>query len=245
LAAQIQSSMGAGATVSVVNGKISATATTAGPSSLSLTLTPRNQGGGTLDFGTPSVSTKGRGAMAVAASVVGGQIKILQAAFGAAAGFVLSFAGGGTDSTNQLGLAAGTYRGTDVVGTIGGHAATGVGQQLVGNVGTPVDGLSLSYRGTAIGTVGDLTLTQGIGATIDRLLTAWTTDNTGSVALKESSLNATVAAQQKRLDDFNARLERRRQALLRQYLAMDVAVQKLSAQSSAFASVLPKTSSNG
>ncbi len=243
LVAQIQSSLGSGATVSVVNGKITATSSTPGASTLSLTVTAKNEGGGSLNFGAPTVSNTGRNAMTVAASLVGGQIKLLQSAFGAAAGFALSFIGGGTDSTAQLGLTAGNYSGTDVVGTIGGFAATGVGQQLVGNTGTAVEGLSLAYRGTTTGAAGSVTLTQGVGAMIDRLITSWTTDNTGTIALKETSLNATVASQQKRLDDFNARMDRRKTALLKQYLAMDVAVQKFTAQLSAFQSVLPKTNS--
>ena len=237
LASQIQSSLGSSATVSIQDGKLNVQATTPGASSLSLTVTPQNQGGGSLNFGGITTVTTGRGAMSEVASAVGNQIKILHSAFGAAAGFALSMIGGGSDNTSQLGLTAGNYRGTDVTGTIGGYAATGTGQQLVGDAGSPVDGLSLNYRDTALGSAGTLTLTQGIGATIDRLIKSWTDADTGIIAQKTTQLSNTVTAQQKRVDSINARLEVRRQSLLKQYLAMDTAVSSFKSQASSLTSL--------
>jgi flagellar hook-associated protein 2 len=178
--------------------------------------------------------------MSMAASAVGNEIKLFHNSFGAAASFAVSFVAGGSDGTAQLGIGAASYTGTDVIGTIGGHAATGTGQQLVGATGTPVDGLSLSYRDAILGNVGTVTLTQGVGAMIDRLVKSWTEASGGTIASKETGLGATIESQQKRLDALNTRLALRRQNLLKQFLAMDTAVARFKSQASAFASVLPK-----
>jgi flagellar hook-associated protein 2 len=133
--------------------------------------------------------------------------------------------------------------GTDVAGTIGGYAATGSGRQLVGNSGTPVDGLSMTYTDTTTGDVGSLTLTQGVGVMIDRLLDSWT-DVTGTLSFKEQSLNDLISNQQHQLDAFNTRMDLRKQTLLKQYLAMDTAVQQINSQGNALLSALRSSGSS-
>lgn len=244
LVSQIQSSLGADATVSFSNGQLSIKSTATGTSSITLSLTPHNQGGGQLNFGAVSATTAGRGIMGLVASVVGGQIQILQNAFGSAAGIAISFLGGGTDSTAQLGLAAGSVHGTDVAGTIGGYAATGSGRSLVGNTGTPVDGLSLSYLGTTTGAMGSLSLVQGLGYVADQLVKSWTDSVNGTITARNNQLNDNIKTLTQQISDFNDRMEVKRQALLAEYLAMDTAVQKFKQQASAFSSIFSSSQNN-
>lgn len=244
MVASLQGSLGNSATVSFANGKFSVTSTTTGSSPLTLTLTAGNQGGGAFSFGSIDATEPGRGSMAMTALAVGSQIQITHGSYGASSGISVSFAPGGADGTAQLGLATGPVNGTDVAGTIGGFAATGAGQQLVGAAGSAVDGLSVGYSGTALGAVGSIGLSEGIGAVVDRLVKTWS-DIGGTVPLRQSQLGDQVAAQQKRLDSFNARMEVRRQSLLKQYLAMDTAVQKLKAQGNSFFSALGTPSTSG
>lgn len=241
--AAVQTSLGTSATVSFANGQFTVTSGAAGNSPLSFSIASDNLGGGSLDFGSTNTVTAGHSAAGLVASVVNNQIQIASSNYGSAAGVSVSFQGGGTDSTAQLGLATTQVNGTDVQGTIGGYAAVGSGQSLVGAAGTPVDGLSLLYTGSTAGAVGSLTLTQGMGALVDRLLTDWSQLG-GTVDVKEQELNDQVTMQQGRLDDFNARMDVRRQALLKEYLAMDTAVQKLNAQGSAFLTALSSSSSS-
>lgn len=243
LVAQIQASLGTGATVSFANGQMTVQGAAGGSSPLSLTLTPDNKGGGSLDFGGTTTVDAGHGAMGMTASIVGGQIQVASSSYGSASSISVAFQAGGADGTAQLGMTAGTVTGTDVQGTIGTYAATGSGQSLVGAAGTPVDGLSIAYNGSATGAAGVISLTQGVGASIDRLLTNWTQLG-GTVDSKQQQLNDQVSTQQKQLDNFNARMEVRRQALLKEYLAMDTAVQKLNAQGNAFLSALGSGSSS-
>jgi len=244
---QVQTSIGSSATVSFANGVLSVKAVNSGRSSLSLSVTPNNEGGGQLSFGTINTTTAGRGLLSLTASVVGNQIKILQNAFGAAAGIAISFLGGGTDSTAQLGLSTGSVHGTDVAGTIGGYAATGTGRQLVGATGTPVDGLSMAYLGSTTGAAGTLSVTQGVGYTLDNIVKSWTDTVTGTITSRQTQLNQTIATQQQRLSDFNARMDVKRAGLLKQFLAMDTAVQQYKSRANSISALfasLTTTSTN-
>jgi|GEM_PF-278102 len=229
---QLQSSIGSSATVSIVNGQLSVSSNTSGSSPLALSLTANNEGGGSLNFGATNVTAAGHGVLSLNAAVVGGQVQIQQASFGSAAGFSVSYSGSGAPDT-QLGIAAGTSTGLDLQGTIGGYAATGSGRQLVGAAGTPVDGLSIAYLGTAPGAIGSLTLTQGFGSVVDRLLTAWTQTG-GSIAAQSQQINDTITTQQQRLADFTARIALQRAALLKEYSNMDAIVSQIRAQGNSF-----------
>ena len=237
---QLQASIGSGATVSFANGEISVKSSTSGTSSLALSLTANNEGGGTLNFGAMNVTAAGRGILSLTATAVGNQVQIQHNAYGSAAGFSIAYSGTGAPDT-QLGIAAGSTVGVDVQGTIGGYTATGSGRQLVGAAGTPVDGLSLAYLGTASGSVGSLTLTQGFGSVVDRLLNAWTQTG-GSIDAQSQQINDTIATQQKRLTDFTARIALQRAALLKEYSNMDSIVSQIRAQGNSFLAAFSNTS---
>lgn len=229
---QLQTSVGAGATVSFVNGQISVKSTTSGTSPLSMSLTANNEGGGQLNMGAMNVTATGHGILSMVATDVGGQVQIQHNAYGATPGFSIAYSGTGNPAT-QLGIAAGSSFGADVQGTIGGYTATGSGRQLVGATGTPVDGLSTAYLGTAAGAIGSLSVTQGFGSVVDRLLTSWTQTG-GTIDAQNQQLDDTISMQQTRLADFNARIALQRAALLKEYATMDSTVQQIMAQGNSF-----------
>jgi len=244
LASQVQLAYGTSATVSVSGGRLVVTDATARTSVLDLTLTANNEGGGALAFGTSSVLATGRPAVQLTATDVGGQVQVNSAIYGSTAGFTVAYTGGGTDGTAQLGLAAGTYKGTDVAGTIGGYAATGTGQTLVGGTGTAVEGLTLSYNGTATGSLGSTTVTLGTGALMQRALDLWLTGSTGTLSVKESTLTARAKALEERALLIDDRLARRKESLLKQYAAMETALGKLQTASQSVTALLNAQSSN-
>ncbi|HEY5087617.1 MAG TPA: flagellar filament capping protein FliD, partial [Gemmatimonadaceae bacterium] len=229
---QLQTAVGSGATVSFVNGQVSVQANASGASSLALSLTANNQGGGQLNLGTMNVTAVGHDLLSLTASAVGNQIQIQGNAFGAAAGFSIAYSGTGNPAS-QLGIAAGSLHGADVQGTIGGYTATGQGRQLVGATGTPVDGMSLAYVGSTTGAVGNLSLTQGVGSAVDRLLLAWTQSG-GTIAAQTQQINDTISTQQTWLANFNARIALSKAALLQQYSTMDSTVSQILAQGNSF-----------
>lgn len=238
---QLQSSMGSSdATVSFANGQISVQSAVGGSSSLALSMTANNEGGGQLGLGTMNVTAAGHGILSMTATAVGNQVQIQHNAYGSAAGFTIAYSGTG-DPATQLGIAAGSSVGTDVQGTIGGYTATGSGRQLVGASGTPVDGLSLAYVGTTAGAIGSVSLTQGFGAVVDRMLNAWTQTG-GSIDAQSQQINDTITMQQSRLTDFTARIALARAALLQEYSAMDSIVSQIRAQGNSFLAAFPNTS---
>ncbi|MEO6778008.1 MAG: flagellar filament capping protein FliD, partial [Gemmatimonadaceae bacterium] len=235
----LQSTMGAGATVSLVNGQIAVQSSSTGTSPLALTLTPNNQGLGQLDFGAMNVAAAGHGILSLTATAVGNQVQVQSNGYGAAAGISIASSGTG-DAAGQLGIATAGVHGNDVAGTIGGYAATGSARQLVGAAGTPVDGLSVAYMGSTAGATGTMSLTQGMGSAVDRLLQAWVQTG-GSVDAQSQQLNDTISTQQARLADFTARMALQRAALLKQYSAMDSLVSQIRAQGNSFLAAFSNT----
>jgi flagellar hook-associated protein 2 len=82
-----------------------------------------------------------------------------------------------------------------------------------------------------------LAIGEKIGEAIGQLVESWTGLG-GTLSLQEKALNEQIEAHEKRIDSFNARLDLRRQTLLKQFLAMDVAVQRLQSQGNAFLSAI-------
>ena len=167
--------------------------------------------------------------MKLTATTVGGQLSISSTQFGST-GFTLAYDAGDTTSATQLGLPAGTYAGTNVAGTINGVAAIGTGQTLTGAAGTPVEGLLVQYTGATTGAVGTATVVTGVAASMARQATLITRPGTGTAALSIDALGRSKSAATRRSDDVAARLDRRKQALLKRFAAMESAIQRITAQ---------------
>jgi flagellar hook-associated protein 2 len=241
LVGQIQAAYGSTGTVSVSNGTIVVEDSQARTSSLDLTITANNEGGGTLDFGASSVLATGRPALSLTATNVGGQVQVATTTYGSSSGFTVAYTAGGTDGTAQLGLTAGAVAGLDVQGTLGGFAATGSGRTLLGATGTAVDGLAVLYTGTATGAIGDTTVTLGTGALLQRSLDTWLAATSGTLATKESSLTDRSKSLEDRAVQVDNRLARRRESLLKQYAAMETALARFQSQSSSITALFNST----
>ena len=183
---------------------------------------------------TAAFTTAGLG---LTATDSGGQITLDQTLYGSAPSITVAYTAGGTLSAT-LPIAAGTYAGLNVAGTINAEAATGSGQSLVGATGTSVAGLSLQYTGATLGAVGTATISLGTGALLERLLDDMVTSATGALSKREASLTNQMAALNKRADDIDARLARRRASLTQQFVNMETAISKLQNQSSAVLATL-------
>jgi flagellar hook-associated protein 2 len=168
--------------------------------------------------------------VALTASRSGNDLVITGSQYGTNASFTVSYAAGGTDGTAQLGLAAGTYTGTDVAGTIGGLAATGQGQILTGVSGGITDGLGILYAGTTTGNQGSIDFVLGMSGILfnaaDLIAAA-----DGSVATTKDTLSVRINELQARADTVQQALDRRRDALVKQFVAMEAALSRLQQQS--------------
>lgn len=168
--------------------------------------------------------------LGITATTNGNQVELTTTEFGTLAGIQLGVAGTG-DGSSELFSGPASAFGTDVAGTIGGEAATGNGRVLVANAGTGAAGISVLHAGTTAGPVGDVTVTVGAGARVERLLDPYLNFGDGMLATKQSQMEAQANRLQSRILTIDAQLERRREVLLRNFLQMEAAVARLQRQS--------------
>lgn len=175
--------------------------------------------------------------MAVTASKNGNDLVLTGSRYGSGATFTVAYTAGGTDGTAQLGIAAATIAGTDVAGTIGGLAATGSGQVLTGNQGGLTEGLALTWTGTATGAVGSVNFTLGVagmlGNAADLVL-----DPNGGIEAQHDALDANITDLKTRADTVQQSLDRRRAALVKQFVEMERAISKINSQATSLTSFI-------
>ena len=122
--------------------------------------------------------------------------------------------------------------GVDVAGTINGEAAVGSGTTLTGAHGTSIEGLVVSYTGTATGNVGDVTLTLGVAEAFSRILYHLTDSLDGYVADKQTGIQTRMDNLDSKIKQMETRLDKRMETLTRQYVAMETALGKMQSMSS-------------
>lgn len=200
--------------------------------SLSFTSLPGSLAFGTLSTANSSTNftgEEGRYAIEITATKnASNQLVLTHDLYGSANGFSVS------SGANKTGTNTATLQGTDVAGTINGEAATGKGQMLSGDAGTStsISGLSLLVKGSTTGSRGTVTLTLGVGEQMANALDYITLTNTGTVPSRILSLQTTTDDIAEQIESMEARLTKRRQLLLNRFVALEVTIAKLTAQSS-------------
>ena len=207
------------------SGKIVITDTQVGTSSLSLTITENNEGGGSLDFGTVDTATTGRYQLHIEASKdASNHLVLTHTYYGSNEGFTIS------QTQNNLGITDGDYAGEDVAGTINGETADGQGQVLTGASDTTVEGLSIKYTGSSTGDQGSITLTYGIAEKLYNELFYIVDTYEGYVADKQESLQDNIDRIENQIDLMETRLEHKRDRLILKYVTLETTMARLTAQ---------------
>ncbi|ATX82959.1 Flagellar capping protein FliD [Mariprofundus ferrinatatus] len=215
LLASIQVEFGQNVAASLnASGQVTITDNQSGDSNLTLSMTANNEGGGSLAFGADTVVQEGRHAMQLSASASGNFLQLQSNDYGSAESFTVA------QSANNLGIIDQTYAGQDVAGTIGGIAATGNGQVLTGSSGN-IDGLLLAYSGTATGAVGTMSVNLGLAAQMSSTLEAYTFPVTGLTQMSVDSSVSTYDSLQSQIDSLTLQLDKERERLMSQFLAME------------------------
>ena len=223
LRSAMQSAFGSGVSVSIVGGQLVARDTSAGESQLSVNV-GSDIAGNPAPFGQLLVTSQGRGGSSIVAEALGSELRIRDSAYGSAQGFSVAFTAGGANGTASLGLAAGSYAGTDVVGTINGEATTGVGNVLTADAGTAAEGLAVKVSGTVTGSLGSVTYGQGMMSTASNILDGLLRTGDGAIDGIIKSLDDSVDRVEDRLFDREEALEVRRQNLLERFAALEAAI---------------------
>jgi flagellar hook-associated protein 2 len=173
----------------------------------------------------------------ITASKNGNDLVLTSGQYGTASTITTAFTAGGADGTAQLGMAAGVVTGTDIAGTLGGLVATGSGQLLTGVAGGATEGLAIRYTGSTTGNQGTVTFVLGVSGALynaaDVIARAGGTVNT-----QQDALQRRVADLQARADTVTQSLERRREALTKQFIAMETALSRIQQQGTAITGFL-------
>ena len=207
------------------NGQITITDNQVGNSSLTLALIERNEGGGSLDFGSVDVTEEGRFDIGVTAFNDGGNLRLTADAYGASTGFTVS------QNTAEMGLTDATYTGVDVVGTINGETTTGSGRVLTGaTTSANIQGLSIRVNVTPAqlisqgGDQGTVTITQGVADQIRRTLGSITDPFEGLIATREGAIEDTIESLVDQVASLEDRVALKQDTLQKQFTAMETAV---------------------
>ncbi|HET7327463.1 MAG TPA: flagellar filament capping protein FliD [Nocardioidaceae bacterium] len=121
-----------------------------------------------------------------------------------------------------------TVEATTTGGTIDGRPATVSGTVLTGADGTGAAGLAITVTGTASGT---LTYTQGFAARLAAVAERASDSTVGTVTSAINGRTSMVDSLEDAIAGWDVRLDLRRQALTRQYAALEVALGQLQNQS--------------
>jgi len=134
----------------------------------------------------------------------------------------------------DLGLINGSFSGQNVAGTINGEAATGSGLVLTGNEGNAnTAGLAVRYSGTVNNNdAGTIQLTLGVAELFDRTLYGITDIYDGYVAFKNQSLQDSIDSFDTQIERMEALLTLEQERLTNRYVQMELALSKISNQSS-------------
>ena len=219
-------------------GKLVVTDQVAGDSDLAISIEARNEGNGSLGFGTLTASTVGRSQLYVNASNDGGQLKLTHENYGTDYGFrVLSnrsiggSTGIGTISVEDFGV--------DVAGTIDGETATGDGRYLTGDEGNTNTGglrvqasLTVAELTTQGAAQGAIRTTFGFAEQIDRLMDSFLDSVNGSLTRRVKSFTNEDKSIQSQIDRIELRLEQVEFRYKNMFLAMERAISQFNSQGS-------------
>lgn len=174
--------------------------------------------------GTSAFSSQSLG---VTVTQTGGVLSIASNRYGSGSTLTI----GDTGATSLLGGAATSTAGVDIAGTIGGVAATGAGRVLTAAAGGTTAGLKVEVTGGTTGSRGDITITSGFAARIDRLIDSYL-DTGGLLAGRTDGLNRIVKDIGNQRDVLNRRLDDVEKRYRAQFTSLDVMMSKMLQTSS-------------
>ena len=144
------------------------------------------------------------------------------------------------DGTNSgVGTSLTVTDGQDVAGTINGEAATGRGRTLSGNTGNATtDGLQLlvsAAAATSAGqSLGHVTVTHGVGDSLNQVLTGILDPTNGSVAGAENSLNDQISDTQAQIQKIQDQVSTYTDYLQQLFSQMETRISSLKSAGDAF-----------
>lgn len=156
-------------------------------------------------------------------------------------------------SVNSIGGApAGTYavvvtsnNNGAVSGTINGLAASGTGGILVANGQTSLSGMALQIQPGVTGSLGSVTVSQGLYGSLSSLVNAALASGSGGVVGEISGLNKTIANMNTQITVLQKQASQETQNLTNQFTAAEATLNQLTTVSSFLSTYFNQTSGSG
>ncbi len=185
----------------------------------------------------------------VSTSATQGHLEFTNSTYGSTSKVELG--GGVTNSAHLLlGMTQGqSIAGSDVEGTINGEAAEGKGQLLTGKSGNKTtDGLKLrvtlgTFDVSAAGD-GTVSITKGVAARLTDTLDSITRSGDGFIDRRISSYQTQIDGIKSRIEDIDAYLVRRKEALTLKFQAMEAALGQLNSTNTFLTNAIAGLSNN-
>ncbi len=159
--------------------------------------------------------------------------------FGTGAGFTVSSDRTADGTNSGIGPSLTVTDGQDVAGTINGEAATGRGRTLSGNAGNATtDSLQLLVTATAATpagqSLGHVSVTHGVGDSLNQVLTSILDPTNGSVAGAENSLNDQISDTQIQIQKIQDQISTYTDYLQQVFSQMETRISSLKSAGDAF-----------
>jgi len=159
--------------------------------------------------------------------------------FGGGTGFTVASDKAADGSNSGIGPSLTTAPGQDVAGIINGEAATGKGRTLSGNSGNATtEGLQLLVAATvptpAGQSLGHVTVTHGVGDSLNQILNGILDPVNGSVTGAENSLNAQISDTQAQIQKIQDQVATYTDYLTRLFSDMETRISVLKSAGDAF-----------
>ncbi len=159
--------------------------------------------------------------------------------FGSGTGFTVSSDKAADGTSSGIGPSLSVTAGQDVAGTINGEAAVGKGRTLSGNTGNATtEGLQLLVAATAPTptgqSLGHVSVTHGVGDSLNQILTGILDPTNGSVAGAENSLNAQISDTQAQIQKIQDQVSTYTDYLRQLFSDMETRISSLKSAGDAF-----------
>ncbi|WP_013122885.1 flagellar filament capping protein FliD [Thiomonas sp.] len=185
--------------------------------------------GSTIDtiVATINATLSQQGLSGISAINNNGTLEFQSADYGSAQNFSVVSTQPASAGSTGIGTTLLMAKGTDVVGSINGQTATGAGQQLTVTGPGAALGLQVNISGQATGSLGSVTVSQGIYQQMNAILTQALNTQSGFVSAATSGLNNTIKGINQQITQLQNSAASQTALLQQQFNAMQTQVAQL------------------
>jgi flagellar hook-associated protein 2 len=171
-----------------------------------------------------------------------GAVASLLGEVGQATNAGVSVAGIGSAPPGSYAVNVTSNAGGTVVGTINGEAASGTGGLMTVLDNGPAQGLSVQIGSGVTGSLGSVSISEGMFATLSSLVNSALASGTGAVTGQITNLNTTITAMNKQVTQLLAQAQQETQLLTQQFSQAQATLSQLNTVSSFLTTYFKQTS---